>query len=179
MTLPRTGAKGKAPGAMSMARCPQSRVSFFDPEFADPSCLEPGSLPRLLSRFRRQLFGAWMFAEWRPAGQRGPKGGDAAVPMSLLLLRWSEESEGAVWAMDSRPMWAYGAKLDTIRLLGDGLRMLCGRWAKLTGTTVAALAAQWDLPLLLARSTKAAYRVDWRDRDQRATAEHSLVIQPR
>jgi hypothetical protein len=87
-----------------------------------------------------------------------------------LCLDAGVVGDRAVWAMDSTPMWAYGAMLDTIRLLGDGLRMLCGRWAKLTKTTVAALAAEWDLPLLLAKSTKSAYRVDWRERDQRLMA---------
>lgn len=76
----------------------------------------------------------------------------------------------AVWALDSTPMWAYGVRLDTIRLLGDGLRMLCRRWAKLMDTTVEALATDWGLPMLLAKSTKAAYRVNWRDPAQRATA---------
>ena len=223
-----------------MPGSPQSQVSFFDPEFADPGCLELGTLPWLLARHRKLLFPRWLFAGWKP-GLRGPKGWDAGVLMTLLLLRWGEEGmsrkasvrrarrdtswraamglpigggtpsarvvgrferflcrrhsetgvphylllhehfvrvcleagivgERAVWAMDSTPMWAYGAMLDTIRLLGDGLRTLGHRWAKLTGKTLETLAAEWGLPLLLAKSTKAAYRVDWRDADQRAGA---------
>ncbi|MGM0577219.1 MAG: hypothetical protein ACQEXJ_15950 [Myxococcota bacterium] len=30
----------------------------------------------------------------------------------------------AVWGTDSTPMWCYGAALDTVRLLGDGVRRL-------------------------------------------------------
>lgn len=224
-----------------MPRCPQTQVSFFDPEFADPGCLEAGTLPWLLARYRDLLFPRWLFVDWRPPGRRGPKGWDASILMALLLLRWSEEGmsrkaavrrarrdtswraamglriggktpslrtlrrfelfllrrhtetcvphyilfhehfvrlcldsgvvgDQAVWSMDSTPMWAYGAMLDTIRLLGDGLRMLCRRWARVTDRTLATLAAEWDLPLLLSKSTKAAYRVDWRDVEQRKGA---------
>lgn len=224
-----------------MSRRPQSQVSFFDPEFADPGCLEPSTLPWLLARYRDQLFPAWLFVGWKPLGRRGPKGWAGSILMTVVLLRWCEEGMsrkaavrrarrdttwraamglpiggktpsartlrrfeaflqrrhpevgvphyillhehfvrlcldagvlGArpVWAMDSTPMWAYGAMLDTIRLLGDGLRMLCQRWAKLTGKRRETLAAEWDLPLLLAKSTKAAYRVDWRQADERAGA---------
>lgn len=224
-----------------MPRRPQPQVSFFDPDFADPGCIEPGTLPWLLCQYRELLFPAWLFVDWKRPGQTGPKGWPASVLMALLLLRWFEEGmsrkaavrrarrdtswraamglriggktpslrtirrfeaflrrrhpetgvphylllhehivrlcfgagvvgDRAVWAMDSTPMWAYGAMQGTIRLLGDGLRMLCGQWAKLTGRTVATLASEWGLPLLLAKSTKAAYRVDWRDADQRAGA---------
>lgn len=233
--------RARLQNAEPMPLRPQPQVSFFDPEFADPGCLEPGTLPWLLSRHRRLLFPAWLFVDWKRAGQTGPKGWAASVLMTLMLLRWFEEGMSrtaavrrakrdttwraamglriggktpslrtvrrfesflkrrhpetgvphyillhehfvrlcfeagvvdgrAVWAMDSTPMWAYGAMQGTIRLLGDGLRTLCRRWAKLTARTVATLAAEWDLPLLVARSTKGAYRVDWRDADQRAGA---------
>lgn len=224
-----------------MVRRPQPQVSFFDPEFADPDCLEVGTFPWLLARNHDRLFPAWLFVDWKPPAQRGPKGWAGSILMTLMLMRWSEEGmsrkaavrrakrdttwraalglpiggktpsartlrrfevflqrrhpetgvphyilfhehfvrmcldagvvgERPVWAMDSTPMWAYGAMLDTMRLLGDGLRMLCSRWAKVTGTTLAALANEWNLPLLLAKSTKAAYRVNWRDPDERAGA---------
>ena len=222
-----------------MARRPQSQVSFFDPEFADPGRLEPGSLPWLLARHRRLLFPAWLFAGWKPPGQRGPKGWDGSLLMVLMLLRWSEEgvSRSAavrrarrgtswraalglplggetpslrtmrrfeaflqrrhpetgvphylllhehfvrlcldkgiararpVWAMDSTPMWAYGAMLDTVRLMGDGLRTLGRRWAQVTGMTPEAVAGSWQLPLLLSKSTKGAFDLDWRDKEQTA-----------
>ena len=224
-----------------MSRRPQRQVSFFDPEFADPGCLEHGTLPWLLAKHRSLLFPPWLFVDWKPASRRGPKGWDGPLLMTLLLLRWSESGMSraaavrrarrdtswraalglqiggetpslrtlrrfeaflqrrhgqtgvshtllfqehfvrlcidrgvvdarAVWAMDSTPMWAYGAMLDTIRLLGDGVRMLSWRWARLTGTTMEALAVEWSLPLLAARSTKAAYRVDWRDLEQKTQA---------
>jgi hypothetical protein len=100
---------------------------------------------------------------------------DTGVPNYILLhehfVRLCHSSvvgTTPVWAMDSTPMWAYGAMLDTIRLLGDGLRMLCRRWAKLTNRSLRDLAAEWNLPLLLAKSTKGAYRINWRDAEERA-----------
>ena len=74
----------------------------------------------------------------------------------------------AVWSMDSTPMWCHGAVLDTMRLLGDGLRALCLDFARLTGTPVEVLAEQGDLGLLTAKSTKGFFAIDWRDGQQRA-----------
>ncbi len=65
------------------------------------------------------------------------------------------------WAMDSTPMWCYGAARDTVRLLGDGLRMVAGSWARATRRSVAAIADEWQMPFLLAKSTKGAFHVDW------------------
>lgn len=81
----------------------------------------------------------------------------------------------ATWAMDSTPMWCFGAVHGTFRLLGDGLRSLCGEWARLTGQTVEQLAAAWELPLLLAKSTKGHFRIDWNDADARAGATDRLA----
>lgn len=229
-----------------MSRQPQPQVSFFDPEFADPLCLLPGTLPWLLARYREALFPRWLFSAWKPPGQRGPKGWSAAILMTVLLLRWSEEGmtrkacvrrakrdiawraamglpiggktpsarvlarfeaflagrhaetgvphyillhehfvrlcldQGLatgqpVWAMDSTPMWAYGAMLDTVRLLGDGLRMLGKRWARWTDTPLQTLAEAWGLPLLVARSTKGAFDADWRKADESAVVVDRLA----
>jgi hypothetical protein len=68
----------------------------------------------------------------------------------------------AVWAMDSTPMWCYGASRDTVRLLGDGLRMLAGTWACATRCSFSAVVEQWQMPWLAAKSTKGAFSVDWR-----------------
>jgi len=81
----------------------------------------------------------------------------------------------AVWVMDSTPMWCFGAVQGTVRLLGDGLRSLCGNWARLTKTSVTELAAEWELPLLLAKSTKGGIKIDWRDPDQRTGAIDSVA----
>lgn len=79
-------------------------------------------------------------------------------------------ANGARWAADSTPMWCYGAVQDTVRLLGDGLRA-AGRWfAQATGTSKLALARAWDLPLLLAKSTKGNFHLDWRDPEARGKA---------
>ncbi len=79
------------------------------------------------------------------------------------------------WATDSTPMWAYGAVLDTIELLGDGVRGLAKRWAKLTNTPVATVAERWEAPWVLAKSTKGAFRVDWSDDDARANVVDTLA----
>jgi hypothetical protein len=68
----------------------------------------------------------------------------------------------AVWAMDSTPMWCYGASRDTVRLLGDGLRMLAGTWARATRYSLSAVVDQWQMPWLAAKSTKGAFSVEWR-----------------
>lgn len=208
-------------------------TSFFDPEFARPGCLVPGSLGWLLGRQRSQWFPAWLFADWRGCGRRGRDAWPAVVLTTLLVLRWSEEGmsrraavrrastdmvwraamglaldgatpsertlrdferflqhrhgktqvprylllhehivrscldagvadiKKAAWAMDSTPMWCYGATRDTIRLLGDGLRMLAGAWARATRNSLMVVAEQWQMPFLLAKSTKGAFAVDW------------------
>lgn len=81
----------------------------------------------------------------------------------------------ANWVFDSTPMWCFGAVHGTFRLLGDGLRGLGLRWARLTGKTVQELATSWELPLLLAKSTKGAFRISWRDATARAKATDDLV----
>jgi hypothetical protein len=70
-------------------------------------------------------------------------------------------------------MWCFGAALDTIRLLGDGLRSLGQKWALASKTSLEEVARQWDLPLLLAKSTKGGLAT--RDREQRAQAVHELA----
>ena len=70
--------------------------------------------------------------------------------------------DGAAWAMDSTPMWCYGAVKDTIRLLGDGVGMLARMWSRATGSSIEVTAADWEAPFVLAKSTKGSFDVDWR-----------------
>lgn len=79
------------------------------------------------------------------------------------------------WATDSTPMWCYGAVRDTVRLLGDGLRSLAGLWANATRSTVAEVAAEWEMPFLAEKSTKGGFRIDWHDVDARAGVTHQLA----
>lgn len=222
-----------------------SQNSFFDPEFVDPGCLEPGTVPWLLGRYRSMLFPAWIFKGWRGSSSWGRCAWPAAILMTLLVLRWTEEGmsrrasarqakrhtswraamglalgapspdektireferfmqgrhpecdgprylllhghwvrmcldAGVVddtrkaFTMDSTPMWCFGATLDTIRLLGDGLRSLGQKWALASKASLEEVARQWDLPLLLAKSTKGALAT--RDPEQRAQAVHELA----
>ncbi len=96
--------------------------------------------------------------------------GDTQVPRYLLvhehIVRVCLDSgvvdvSKATWAMDSTPMWCYGAVRDTVRLLGDGLRMLAQAWSHATRGSLAAVAEEWQMPFLLAKSTKGAFDVDW------------------
>jgi hypothetical protein len=73
------------------------------------------------------------------------------------------------WAMDSTPMWCYGATRDTIRLLGDGVRMLARAWGRATRRTLGEIATAWELPFLLAKSTKGAFPGRW-DNPEATTA---------
>jgi hypothetical protein len=96
--------------------------------------------------------------------------GSTQAPRYLLLhehiVRSSIEhgvvaAAKAAWAMDSTPMWCYGAARDTVRLLGDGLRMLAQTWGRATRRPLVAVADEWQLPWLLAKSTKGAFKVEW------------------
>lgn len=229
-----------------MPRRSLSQSSFFDPEFVQPDCLQPGTVPWLVARYRSKLFPGWLLCGWRGEGRRGRDAWPATTLLTLLLLRWSEEGisrlgstkrakydtrwraamglhlrtqvpdektlrefeafllqrhrgcdvarylllhehivrlcmgagvvdDKATWVIDSTPMWCYGAVLDTIRLLGDGTRMLALRWSKASGQSLEQLAKQWDVPHVLAKSTKGHFRIDWRDIDQRATVVATLA----
>lgn len=83
------------------------------------------------------------------------------------LARWSEAASKPTWTMDSTPQYCYGAVLDTVRLLGDGLRLIGRAYAAATGTPLGLVAKNWGLPLLLAKSTKGHLAIDWRDQDAR------------
>jgi IS5 family transposase len=77
-----------------------------------------------------------------------------------------------VWMIDSTPMWCFGAVLDTVRLLGDGLRSLGRRWARARKVGLGVVAAEWDAPLLMALSTKGNFEgTDWAD----ATARSAVL----
>lgn len=84
------------------------------------------------------------------------------------LARWSGTVSEPTWTMDSTPHLCYGAVLDTVRLLGDGLRLVASAYSGATGISIAVLARRWELPLLLAKSTKGHLAIDWRDRDARS-----------
>lgn len=242
MTVPQFAAAGKLRGAArSMPARSLSQASFFDPEFADPGCLEQGTVPWVLARHSSTLFPSWILRGWHGEGRLGRDAWPAAVLMKLEILRWCEEgmsrraaarmarqntawraamglrlgtvtpsekvlreferflrqrhpdaqvprylvlhehwvrlalSEGVVgpksnWAMDSSPMWCYGAVLDTVRLLGDGLRMLARQWSELTGVSLSSLATAWQAPWLTAKSTKGALPMDWHKSDAKANA---------
>jgi hypothetical protein len=91
---------------------------------------------------------------------------------------WSARARGCPaprWFMDSTPMWCFGAVLDTIRLLGDGLRRLGRAWAQATDCSLKAVATAWELPLLTAESTKGWLRLDWSNAEARSSAVSDLV----
>jgi hypothetical protein len=81
----------------------------------------------------------------------------------------------ACWAIDSTPMWCYGAVLDTVRMLGEGTRMLAGQWAKVIGSSLEQVSQRWELPHLLAKSIKGHFRIDWRDPGQRSEVVEAVA----
>ena len=108
--------------------------------------------------------------------------GNTQIPRYLLLHEHIVRAcldagivdrRNASWAMDSTPMWCYGAARDTVRLLGDGLRMLAGAWARATRRSLTAIANEWQMPFLLSKSTKGAFHVDW----SQATATAAVITQ--
>lgn len=108
---------------------------------------------------------------------------DSDVPRYLLLhehvirlcCKHGVVGNQAAWGVDSTPTWCYGATLDTVRLLGDGVRLLGQKWSRATGESIERTAKSWDLPLLLAKSTKGGIPIDWRDRQARHGAVSSLA----
>lgn len=80
-----------------------------------------------------------------------------------------------IWGIDSTPMWCYGACIDTVRLMGTGLRHLARWWARATGASFADVARSWDADFLLAPSTKGGFDIDWKGREQRAEVVDSLA----
>lgn len=91
---------------------------------------------------------------------------------------WSARARGGPppkWFIDSTPMWCFGAVLDTIRLLGDGLRRLGRAWAQATECSLKAVATAWELPLLTAPSTKGWLKLDWSNAEARSSAVSDLV----
>jgi len=80
-----------------------------------------------------------------------------------------------IWGIDSTPMWCYGACIDTVRLMGTGLRHLARAWSRATGETFAAVAKRWSAPFLLTPSTKGGFDIDWKDRAQRGTVIDTLA----
>ena len=233
-----------------MSRRSLSQASFFDPEYVMPDCLEPGTVPWLLAKYRAKLYPDWLFKGWRGEGRRGRDAWPAVVLMALLVLRWSEEGVSrlgstkrakfdvswraamglhmrtqvpnektlrefeaflrtrhpdcgmprylvlhehvvrwcldagvvgneAIWTFDSTPMWCYGAVLDTVRLLGEGTRMLAQQWVKATGESLKQVAETWQVPYILSKSIKGHFSIDWRDADQRTevieTVAHGAI----
>ena len=112
--------------------------------------------------------------------QRDPRTGTTRFllmhePVVRLSLQDAGLRSRAVWATDSTPMWCYGAGRDTVRLLGDGLRWLGGLYARITGETLGELAATWGVPLLLSKSVKGHYAIDWSSEHQRADVIEQLA----
>lgn len=81
-----------------------------------------------------------------------------------------------VVAVDSTPMWCFGALRGTIRLLGDGLRGLARRLARELELPLTVLARRWSTPWLTARSMKGGMAsIDWRSPEARASATDGIV----
>jgi hypothetical protein len=108
---------------------------------------------------------------------------DCGVPRYLLLhehivrccLDAGVMGDAALFAFDSTPMWCYGAVMDTVRLLGDGTRMLAQHWASIMGLSLEAVAERWGVPYVLAKSIKGYFSIDWREPEQRANVIETLA----
>jgi hypothetical protein len=108
---------------------------------------------------------------------------DADIPRYVLIhehfVRMCSKhnviGDQPLWAIDSTPMWCYGAVLDTVRLLGDGLCQLGRSWARGTRCSLTDVAELWGLSLLLAKSTKGSFDIDWSSSDARAGVVDQLA----
>lgn len=83
-----------------------------------------------------------------------------------LCLQKGVLGEQTAFVVDSTPMDCYGAVLDTLNLLGEGLRALARRWARERRVPLALVAQEWDAPWLLSKSTKGHFEdIDWSETD--------------
>lgn len=80
-----------------------------------------------------------------------------------LCLEAGVAGPEATWAMDSTPMWCFGAVRDTLRLLGEGTRTLLRDWATGTRSSLDEVAHRLDVPFVLAKSIKGAFDINWKD----------------
>jgi hypothetical protein len=96
--------------------------------------------------------------------------------ITRLCLDQGIVGETAAWVIDSTPMWCYGAVLCTVNLLGEGIRSLARRWARARGVSLAQVAAEWDAPLVVAKSTKGYFdATDWSDASTRSDVLKKLI----
>jgi len=68
-----------------------AQISIRNPEFVDPGCLEPGTVPWLLARHGPTLFPVWLFKGWRGEKRIGRPAWPAIILAKLLCLRWTGE----------------------------------------------------------------------------------------
>jgi hypothetical protein len=80
-----------------------------------------------------------------------------------------------VWVADSTPMWCYGAVLDTIRLLGEGIRRVLITLGRARRQSLKSLAEEFGVPYVLAKSVKGAFDIDWRNPDGRLQVTSKLA----
>ncbi len=73
-----------------MPRRNLTRDSFYDPEYVMPNCLEIGTVPWLMARYRSKLFPAWLFKGWRGETNKGRPAWPPEVLMTLIILRFIE-----------------------------------------------------------------------------------------
>jgi len=85
-------------------------------------------------------------------------------------------TDSLVVAVDSTPMWCFGALRGTLRLLGDGLRGLARKLSRRLGLSLGDLAKRWSAPWLTARSMKGGLSgIDWCSAAARSTATDEVV----
>ena len=91
--------------------------SFFNPEFACPTCIDKGTMAWLLARHRSKLFPEWLFKGARGESRRGRKAWPPRVLMTLVLLRFTEPDisrRGSCRRANTDAQWraAMGLNLD-------------------------------------------------------------------
>lgn len=96
--------------------------------------------------------------------------------LTRLCLDQDIVGQVAAWVIDSTPMWCYGAVLCTVNLLGEGIRSLAKRWATARHVSLVQVAAEWEAPLVVAKSTKGHFDgTDWSDASARSAVLRKLV----
>jgi hypothetical protein len=90
---------------------------------------------------------------------------------------WKKLPKDLRFAVDSAPLDGAGKVEDTINLLGHAARKIVECAAALIGSTVAHVAEDAGIPVLLASSIKRGFDQEWGTRDNRDRAVRALVEQ--
>lgn len=93
----------------------------------------------------------------------------------VRLCRRAEVLEDErLWVCDSTPMWCYGAVVDTVRMLGEGVVRIARQYAEARRIRLSEVLSDWGIDWADAPSIKGAFDINWKDADARGEVLEQL-----